>query len=248
MSSWYEDDSFWETWARYMFAAGRMATTSYEAERIIELLELRPGDHVLDVCCGMGRHLLELRRRGYRVTGIDRVKSYLEAARNDAKRERLEIELIEQDVRRFELPPIFDAAINMYTSFGYFEDQKDDLQMAVNIRKALKPGRRLLIQTEGKEIIARDCRAQQWHWHDDGSIGLQERTIRDGWEMMDTRRMLLRDGRLEWDGVVSSRIYSAAEMRALLHAAGFSQVHVFGSLAGTQYDDSAGHLIAIATA
>jgi SAM-dependent methyltransferase len=247
MGSWYEDDSFWETWARYMFAVGRMSTTGYEAERAIELLDLKPGDHVLDVCCGMGRHMLELRRRGYRVTGIDRVKSYLEAARDAATREGLEVELIEQDVRRFELPQTFDGAINMYTSFGYFEDQNDNLRMATNIRKSLKAGRRLLIQTEGKEIMARDYRPREWYRHDDGSIGLQERTIRDGWEMMDTRWMLLRGGRLEWDGVVSSRIYSAAEMRALLHAAGFAKVNVFGSLAGTAYDDSAGHLVAVAT-
>ena len=60
MNSWYENDNFWEKWASYMFSPERVANTGYEVERIIQLLELRPGSHVLDVCCGTGRHLLEL--------------------------------------------------------------------------------------------------------------------------------------------------------------------------------------------
>ena len=176
------------------------------------------------------------------------MKSYLAAARTAAQRERLEVELIEQDARELEQRPTFAGAINMFTSFGYFEDYNDDLRLAANVRKSLKPGRRLGIQTEGKEIMARDYRTRQWHRHDDGSIGLQERTIRDGWEIMDTRWMLLRGGQLEWDSVVSSRIYSAAEMRELLRAAGFAQVNIFGSLAATPYDDTAVQLIAVATA
>jgi hypothetical protein len=47
--------------------------------------------------------------------------------------------------------------------------------------------------------------------------------------------------------MISSRIYSAAEMRGLLRDAGFAQVTIFGSLAGAAYDDNAAELIAVAT-
>jgi SAM-dependent methyltransferase len=248
MGTWYQDDRFWETWARYLFSAALVKNTSYEVDRAIELLQLQPGEHVLDACCGMGRHLLELCRRGYRVTGVDRTSSYLAAARAQAEVEGLSVELIQQDVRKLDLPAIFDGALNMYTSFGYFDDYNDDLRFASNIRKSLRPGRRLLIETEGKEIMARTYREREWFWHDDGSIGLLQRTIRDGWDQMDMRWILLRNGRVEWDGTISSRIYSAAELRALLRAAGFAEVKIFGSLAATAYDQAAIELVAVATA
>ncbi|HJU09970.1 MAG TPA: methyltransferase domain-containing protein [Candidatus Binataceae bacterium] len=247
MGAWYQDDSFWETWARYLFAA-RLENTPYEVERITQLLQLNPGEHALDVCCGMGRHLLELCRRGYRVTGVDRTAAYLAKARAQAESEGLGIQLIQEDVRKLDLPPIFDGALNMYTSFGYFDEYADDLQLAINIRKSLRPGRKFLIQTEGKEVMARNYRDREWFWHDDGSIGLLQRAIRDGWEQIETRWILLRNGRIEWDSTISSRIYSAAEMRALLEAAGFIDVKIFGSLGGVPYDHAATVLIAVATA
>ncbi len=248
MSAWYQDDSFWRIWQPYLFPAARLAHTPYETDRIVELLQLQPGGHVLDACCGTGRHLLELRRRGYQATGVDHTSAYLAEARAHAETEGLHIDLLQADVRNLDLPPIFDGALNMYTSFGYFEDAGNDLRFAENIRKALRPGRRFLIETEGKEIMARNYRAHEWYSHDDGSIGLQQRTIRDGWEQMDIRWILLRNGQVEWDGTISSRIYSAAEMRALLLAAGFAEVSVFGSLAATAYDQTAVALVAVATA
>lgn len=245
--SWYQDDHFWQIWGRYLFA-GRLENTAYEVDRIIDLLELLPGEHVIDLCCGMGRHLLELRRRGYRVTGVDRTGAYLAVAREEAAREGLDIQLVQEDVRELNLPADFDGAVNMYTSFGYFEEYNDDLRFAGNVRRLLRPGRRFLIQTEGKEIMARNFRAQEWYWHDDGSIGLHQRIIRDGWERMDMRWILLRDGHIEWDGTVSSRIYSAAEMRALLKAAGFGEGKIFGSMEATPYDQTATQLVAVASA
>jgi SAM-dependent methyltransferase len=247
MAAWYRDGKFWEVWQRYLFPAARLAHTPYEIDRAIELLQLQPGEQVLDVCCGTGRHLLELGRRGYRTTGVDLNSTYLAAARARAETEGLHVELVQADVRELVFPPVFGGAVNMYTSFGYFDDYNDDLRCARNIHNALKPGRRFLIETEGKEIMARNYRAQEWFWHDDGSIGLQQRTIRDGWERMDIRWILVRNGLVEWDGTISSRIYSAREMRSLLIAAGFADVKVFGSLAATAYDHTAVELIAVAT-
>ena len=75
----------------------------------------------------MGRHLLELRRRGYRATGVDRTTAYLAAAHAQAETEGLHIDLVREDVRELNFPPVFDGALNMYTSFGYFDDYNDDL-------------------------------------------------------------------------------------------------------------------------
>jgi cyclopropane fatty-acyl-phospholipid synthase-like methyltransferase len=66
---WFEElaDHLQEAYLRYSFTKG----TTVEVDQIISQLQLRPGDYVLDVGCGPGRHSLELGRRGIRCLGID---------------------------------------------------------------------------------------------------------------------------------------------------------------------------------
>ena len=70
MANWYDDDSFWETFRDYMFNPARLEQTRAEVDQLITLLKLGSGVHVLDLCCGIGRHSLEFARRGFMVTGL----------------------------------------------------------------------------------------------------------------------------------------------------------------------------------
>jgi SAM-dependent methyltransferase len=243
--AWHDNDAFWETWAPYLFSSERIRNAGHESEQIIRLLQLRPGARVLDCCCGTGRHSLELARRGYRVTGADRTRTYLERAHAQAGEAGLKIHFIQCDVRSPGLRERFDAAINMFTSFGYFESDEDNLRILRSVRGALVDGGRLLIETEGKEVMARDFREREWWRHEDGSIGLQERKVSNDWQRMETMWMLIRDRKLIWESTVSSHIYSAAELRLLMREAGFRRVECYGSLAGAPYDQRATGLIAV---
>src|SRR6185437_10820300 len=93
-------------------------------------LDLRRGDEVLDIACATGRHAVELAKRGYRVTGLDLNKNYLAVAEKRAAQAGTTIETVSQDMR--ELPRLglarFDAAVIMYSSFGYFPDHADNLR------------------------------------------------------------------------------------------------------------------------
>lgn len=81
---------------------------------------------VLDLGCGIGRHALELARRGYHVVGVDRTARYLEIARARAQSGRLHAEFIGEDMRRFARAEAFDGVISMWTSFGYVESADQD--------------------------------------------------------------------------------------------------------------------------
>ena len=81
---WHEDDTFWETWGPVMFTDQRLADAVEQVENVISLLGIKPGAHVLDLGCGVGRHSLELARRGFQVTGVDRTQRYLEQASQQA--------------------------------------------------------------------------------------------------------------------------------------------------------------------
>jgi cyclopropane fatty-acyl-phospholipid synthase-like methyltransferase len=91
--SWHEDDAFWKETLPVLFPISRLEEAETEVEQVLGLTEIPAGAAVLDLCCGIGRHSLELARRGFRVTGVDRTQAYLDLAAAAAKREALSMDL-----------------------------------------------------------------------------------------------------------------------------------------------------------
>ena len=226
-----------------MFNGARWELAEVEADRIIEILNLKKGDSLLDTCCGVGRHSVALADRGLEVTGVDCTRAYLEAAVNTAEAEELSINFIHQDLRTFQSPPRFDAAINMFTSFGYFESEKENRLCLKNIFAALKPGGRVLLDLLGKEILARDFKESEW-FEEDGMVILQEHRIIADWTRLENRWILIQNGK-RYDYTFSHAVYSAKEITKLLREAEFKNCTVYGSLQKTEYDNKALRLIAV---
>jgi SAM-dependent methyltransferase len=199
----------------------------------------------LDLCCGFGRISLELARRGFSVTGVDITKAYLDAGRDDAAHEHLTVEFIQEDVRTFKRPGVFDLAVNLYISFGYFEDPADDLLFAKNVYESLKPGASFIIETLGKEIAVRDFVEAEW-FERAGFTVLTEYEPVDSWTFLKNRWILInnKDGR-RIEKTFTQRLYAASELRRLLFEAGFSSVELYGSWDETPYDHYADALIAV---
>ena len=240
---WHEDNAFWETWGQTMFGRQRLAATTAEVDSIISLLGIKPDDSVLDLCCGVGRHALELARRGFEVTGVDRTRQYLEQASRQADEEGLKVEFIEADMREFSRPAAFGAVINIFTSFGYFEDPEDDRRVIRNMCSSLKPGGRFLIDMHGKESLARIFRERDWT-EVDGGIWLQERRVTKNWSWMEGHWILLK-GNERTEGKISHRLYSATEIMALMVECDFSSVEAYGTLDGGLYDHTARRLVVV---
>jgi SAM-dependent methyltransferase len=157
---WFNDTDFWNDFAPLMFDEARWAEVPFLVDGIVQFsgLEdrLKLGGKIVDLCCGMGRISNELARRAYSVTGVDITKSYLEAAIEDAEAEHLSVEYIHQDIRNFKRSGQFDLALNLYNSFGYFDNPDDDLLFIKNVFESLKSGGAFIIELLGKEIAARD--------------------------------------------------------------------------------------------
>jgi SAM-dependent methyltransferase len=201
------------------------------------------GPRALDLCCGFGRIGLELSRRGFAVTGVDITETYLNAGRDDAAHEGLEIEFIQEDVRRFKHPDFFDLAVNLYISFGYFEDPADDLLFVRNAYESLKSGGSFIIETLGKEIAVRDFVEAEW-FERAGYTVLTEYSPADSWAGLKNRWILIKDGeRIE--KTFTQRLYAASELRQLLFDAGFSAVELYGNWDEAPYDQRAEVLIAV---
>src|SRR5947209_11684902 len=124
---WFENDDFGRELYPFMFSDERFPATPEEVGPILALTHCNSGS-VLDLCCGPGRHSVELSQRGFKVTGVDRSPFLLEKARDHAAKSGASIEWVKQDMREFVRPASFDLACCLFTSFGYFEDEQDDLR------------------------------------------------------------------------------------------------------------------------
>lgn len=248
MSAWFEDDTLWESVESFLFSQFRSSEiTVREAEQILTLVHPPQGAAVLDLCCGPGRHSLEFARRGFQVTGVDRTARYLETARGAATREGLTVEFVQEDMRHFHRPDAFDLALNLFSSFGYFEDGTEDLRVLRHLHISLKPGGQVLLEMAGKEPLARMFQPRTWHRHAErDEYLLEERLVQEGWSWIENHWIWIH-GPEQKVFTFGIRLYSGAELRALLSAAGFSTVQLYGSLAGTPYDQTAQRLVAVAT-
>jgi len=245
MKPWHEEDAFWQTFAPTMFGEPRWAAAGGEVDSMLALAKIAPGAAVLDIACGPGRHSLELARRGFKVTAVDRTTAYLEQARQRTAEQGMTVEWVQADMREFCRPDAFDAAVNLFTAFGYFENAADDRKVASNLFRSLRPGGALVMEMVGKEILARIFRERDWHEEPDGTLMLEERRLRSGWDWIENRWILLK-GAERKEFRLAHRLYSAAELSQLLKDCGFASVDVFGGLDGSPYDHTAKRLVAVA--
>jgi SAM-dependent methyltransferase len=228
-----------------MFGEEHWEMAPAEVDAVVALLGIKPGAAVLDLCCGVGRHALELARKGFRVTGVDRTLAYLRTAREKATAEHLELDLVQDDMRDFVRPLAFDAAVNLYTSFGYFKDPVDDRKVVENLLHSLRPGGTLAMEMMGKEVLARIFLPHDWQELPDGSLFLQERRVTRDWTWMENRWILI-EGTQKKEYAVDHRIYDGEGLRGLLLGAGFDSVTLHGDLSGSPYDTTAKRLVAVA--
>jgi SAM-dependent methyltransferase len=243
-SDWYADEDLWIETVSYMFPESRVAAAVEEIDKIIDLTHCGSGA-VLDLCCGPGRHSIPLAKRGFEVTAVDRTRFLLDRAREYADAQQVDVEFVEEDMRRFIRPEAFDLALSMLTSFGYFDDPAENQQVLENIHSSLRPGGVFVLDTMGKEIIARIFEATGSEETEDGALIFQRRSVIDDWSRVENAWYIVKD-----DSVRSFRlrhwIYSGRELREMLATAGFSTIDIHGDLGGSRYDSNASRMIAVA--
>ena len=241
--SWHNQDAFWELLEPVLFNQQRQLTARAEVDKLEKLLQIEEQSRILDLCCGTGRHSLELSRRGFDVVGVDRTTTYIEKARSEAEKRGLDVPFVVSDMREYCSPNGFDIVMNLFGSFGYFEDPDSDRRVVENTCASLRPGGRFLIETAGKEILARDFQEKDWGEEGDLLI-LSEKKVSQNWGRIETRWIVIR-GTERFEYRVSVRSYSAVELSSLLAACGFPKIQVYGSLDGTEYDQAAQRLVVV---
>ena len=208
--------------------------TADEVGLLIRSVGLERNDRILDLCCGQGRHSLELARRGFpHVTGLDRSRYLIRLARKRAKQRGLQVSFHEGDARRFRLGDgEFHCVCILGNSFGYFERPEDDLAVLEAVKRALGSGGSLVMDLMDGDWMRHHFEARSWEWVDQNHFVCRERDLAGDGDRLISREVVVHAERgVIADQFYAERLYSKERLEALLKSAGFTNVRFHSLLA-----------------
>ncbi|MBI1966849.1 MAG: methyltransferase domain-containing protein [Gemmatimonadetes bacterium] len=173
----------------------------------------RPGDRVLDLACGAGRHAAELERHGARVVGFDLSLAMLLRARG-----RTRAPLVRGDMRALPFQHgLFAVAVNLFTSFGYFREDAEHRHVVGEVAEVLTPGGRFVLDYLNADQVRCSLKPVEQFARGATSATVSRVISEDGRFVIKTIR--LRDeGRSFQERV---RLFTPGELAELLEASGF---------------------------
>lgn len=242
---WFEDEALWRELYPYVFPMERVAAAAGQVSQILALAGVT-GGAVLDLCCGPGRHAVELARRGFRVTGVDRSPFLLERARERADAAGTAVEWVMDDMREFRRPAAFDLACNLFTSFGYFDREEDNLRVLRNVLESLRDGGTFVMDMVGKERVERQGLGVQRTAFADGAVLIQQPHVSGDWTRLDNDWTLVQACGQERHYRFEHHLYSGQSLERCLLSCGFADVHLYGDFQGSPYGPDALRLVAMA--
>ncbi len=221
-----------------IYAHRSVESAAGEAAFAAAQTQLSPGDMLLDLCCGNGRHLAHLTTRARRAVGVDYSPALLRLARDNAPGALL----LRGDMRSLPFVECFDVIVNFFTSFGYFLGDVENRAVLSAMRRALRPqGRYLLdylnpaqVETELEPHSTREVgkyRIEEERWID--RIACRVNKITQVWL----------DGDCLAQTAESVRLYSLDEMQAMLVGAGLEIDRVFGDYDGAPFSNDRPRMI-----
>jgi SAM-dependent methyltransferase len=219
-------DFFDDTYLKLWSPLHSPETCEQQAQDLIDVLQLNPGDRVLDAPCGYGRITLPLASRGLRVTGLDLSAPLLRVAKERAKEVQAGelVDFVQADLRDAKINGGFQAAINLFSSVGYGTEE-DDERMMRTIHDALAPGGKLYLETMHRDaLVTRRALGEVPGFRATGGMTVREKNRFDP-----------TSGRIHstwtWNSPTASgsrksnmRLYAANELADLLRRAGFATV------------------------
>ncbi|MEE3199584.1 MAG: class I SAM-dependent methyltransferase, partial [Planctomycetota bacterium] len=229
-SAWYRQH-FNEDY-RTLYAARDDAEAEVQVAFAEEHLKIRPHDRVLDLCCGHGRHLEALAKRNIRATGVDLSLPLLKEALlrgSDA--------LLRADMRKLPFAAGaegFSVLLNFFTSFGYFQEENDNLAVIEEIARVLRPGGRFLLDLMNPHNASSPDPSTL---REEGSFEIaEERWFSQEDQRVEKRiRLLDRTTGRESEYMESVRVYLEDEIISILAEQNLKVEQVFGDFEGSAF-------------
>lgn len=248
MSEWWEtffDDGYYSMFYELHADPER---TCQEVNAAAAMLRLQEDQSVLDLGCGWGRHCIGLAELGFGTTGVDYSERMIQSALKALARSTVPARCAFQRADFRALPfedQRFDAAICMYSSFGFFSDKKDDEKVIREVARVLKTGARFLLDLHNHYQAAS---GEQRHdvASDHGCILLQDRQFDVLTNRTVTKWRVFRSGQKVSDLELSWRVYSPAEISCMMSAAGLVADPPMGDWKGNPFTMHSKRMIMVA--
>jgi SAM-dependent methyltransferase len=201
---------------------------------------------VLDVPCGYGRHTIPLAREGYRIVGLDRSTAQLDEARR-RRGAAGEPHLIQADYREIPIPSgTFGGALTLHSSLGY-TGEDEDRRVLGEIRRILRPGGRLVVETNHRDRLPPRSPWREWYPLEDGAVLLTESRVDRVRGTVELVHTYAPAGGPTQTRSIRWRAYSVTELVRLLADSGFGDIACYGDLEGRPFGTDT-RLVVLATA
>jgi len=205
------------------------------AEQEVNLLEsiINPPQSgtILDLCCGIGRHTIQLARRGYNVVAIDFIRDYLDFGKKAVGKESFPISSIERDMHDLEFDCKFDVVINMWSSFGLSETDQEDLNILKLIYRSLKKDGILILDILNRDNVVKYFRPYRWREtpvnHNNKITVLEKNELDLMSSHINTNWIYIKNGK-SIPKFSSIRLFSLHEISSWLNKVGFKIVSSLG--------------------
>jgi D-alanine-D-alanine ligase len=206
--------------------------TRRDVDFILAAAPVQSHSQILDLCCGQGRHCIELARRGFKnVIGVDRSRYLVRLAKKRAQNERLQVVFKEGDARNPRLPESsFDCVAIMGNSFGYFSNKQDDEKVLTTVGKLLRPSGQLVLDITDGAYMADHFERRSWEWIDEHHFVCRERSLSSDRDRLISREVIVHDelGVIA-DQFYAERLYTREGIAKLLEKCGFRNVRHHGN-------------------
>lgn len=222
--------------------------TTYEVAGVIKLLDLKPGQRILDCPTGYGRHSIALAKLGYQVVGSD-INSEMLAASLASAQGLPNISFAQENMQHLSYREEFDAVINLFFSFGFFETDEENNAVLRNFYDALKPGGKFMMHTDINvpRIIAGDYKLhERRHLVSGRELEIVESFDPPRKRLTGQWILIGEDGARQPLPVYSHRIYTYEEFADICRAVGFAHVEGYGDWDGAPLRADSEDMIVVA--
>jgi len=200
--------------------------TVKETDFMMQYFNLQPGNRVLDLMCGYGRHVISLAKKGMDVTAVDNLPDYIDELAKNAAEENLVVNTVLNDVIEYKPEGKFDLVICMGNSLQFFS--KEELMILLNtISSHLKPGGHFLINTWTiMEIAVKHFKEKTWSQVDDLKFLADSKFLFSPNRIETEHQIIAPDGTTEVKDCVDY-IWSLNEIETMLGECGMTMKEVF---------------------
>lgn len=228
--NWFEE-WFDSPYYHVLYANRSEAEAEDFIKRISEHLHIAAGAKVLDVACGKGRHSKTLVKLGFDVTGIDlSVNSIAEARKFNCDNMRFAV----WDMRKTYQPNAFDYVFNLFSSFGYFDDERDDYACINAFYENLKPGGMLVLDYINTECAVKNMKPREIIQRGEIQFHIQKKLEKG---FIKKKIEFLVEGE-DYSFEEQLKVINQFKFTQMLQQSGFELKHTFGDYQLNTFDSS----------